>query len=340
MHPIVAHPQRLRIFGLVWPFLGAATGVLPYLWADGDLQGAWKAALWGQMLVVPALASWYACRSAPLATAGPLRIFATVGAGAALIAGLWVEAGRAVFPEPFLDLMRGPALTGAAALFVLMAAVHYALAASDQGIRAAHQLLEGQVATRDAQLRALRAQVNPHFLFNCLHSVSALTSADPEAARRMCLELAGFFRDSLRASGLDRIPLAEEAALVRQYLDIERVRFGHRLRVTVDVPPDAAPALVPPLILQPLAENAVRHGIAALIDGGDVSIGATRKGDQVEILVTNPYDPEERRPGSGVGLANVRARLETTYPGTATLSVRPEANRFQVRITLPMEASS
>jgi LytS/YehU family sensor histidine kinase len=172
------------------------------------------------------------------------------------------------------------------------------------------------VAAREAELRALRSQVNPHFLFNCLHSISALILNQPEAARRMCLELGDFFRDSLRAGSLPRIPMEFEATLVRRYLDIERVRFGDRLRAEISVAPDAERTLVPPLLLQPLAENAVRHGIATLVDGGDIAISVTRQGNRVTVAIDNAFDPDGRRSGTGVGIANVRARLETRSVAT------------------------
>ena len=221
-----------------------------------------------------------------------------------------------------------------------MSAIHYTVAAADERQVAVSRALEAEIAAREAELRALRAQVDPHFLFNCLHSISALIGSDPAGARWMCLELAEFFRESLRAGAQPRIPLSTEVALVRRYLDIERRRFGTRLNTIVDLAPEAERTLVPPLLLQPLAENAVRHGIGTLVEGGNVTIAITRKGDRVEVNVENPYDPDGRRNGTGVGLANVRARLDTSYRGQATLKVVASAGRFNAAISLPVEESS
>jgi LytS/YehU family sensor histidine kinase len=153
-----------------------------------------------------------------------------------------------------------------ATTFFCMVLLISALDAADQGEAAARRALESEVASRDAELRALRAQVDPHFLFNCLHSISSLTSRSAEGARQMCLELADFFRASLRAGAEQRITLGSELQLLRNYLNIEQVRFGDRLRAHVDDPGEANDVMVPPLLLQPLVENAVRHGIATLID--------------------------------------------------------------------------
>jgi two-component system sensor histidine kinase AlgZ len=346
VHPILGYRRRRQVFWATWVVVGAALGGVPLLWAGGRGQDAWAVILWGEVLAVPMLASAYVIRAAPLATAGAARIFVTIGVAALLVAAVWVELGRlwlwlvswaAPTPYALFAGWRGPAAVLAAGVFVVMSAMHYALAAADDRQAALARVLEAEIATREAQLRALRAQVDPHFLFNCLHSISALIASDPPGARSMCLELAGFFRESLRAGAQPRIPLASEAALVRRYLDIERLRFGPRLSVTVDVAEDAERALVPPLLLQPLAENAVRHGIATLVEGGAVTIAVTRAGGRVEVSVENPYDEDGRRAGTGVGLANVRARLDATYRGRATLAVQAADARFRATISLPVE---
>ena len=349
MHPILGDPRRRRMFLFIWPAVGAALGILPLWLAEGDLRDWWAVALWGELLAVPMLAAAYVSRSAPVATAGFLRVFATIGIAALATAGLWLEAGRwwlqavataAPSPAAVFGQMTAPAALGAALVFAVMSAMHYALTAADERQAAVSRALEADIAAREAELRALRAQVNPHFLFNCLHSISALVASDPAGARRMCIELAEFFRESLRAGAQPRIALAAEAALVRRYLAIEQLRFGDRLNATVSVAPDAEGALVPPLLLQPLAENAVRHGIATCVHGGDVTIAVTRRADRIEIRVDNPFDADGRRPGTGIGLVNVRARLETSYAGGATLKVSDSGARFHVMLSLPLEETT
>src|SRR5687768_14872607 len=337
------------MFLFIWPAVGAALGVLPLWLAGGNLRDWWAVTLWGELLTVPMLAAAYVSRSAPIATAGFLRVFATIAIAALATAGLWLETGRWWFqavapaapsPAAVFGQMTAPAALGAALVFAVMSAMNYAVTAADERQAAVSRALESEIAAREAELRALRAQVNPHFLFNCLHSISALVAADPTGARRMCIELAEFFRESLRAGAQPRIPLAAEAALVRRYLAIEQLRFGDRLNATVSVAPDAERALVPPLLLQPLAENAVRHGIATLVDGGDVTIVATSRGGRVEIAVENSFDADGRRPGTGIGLVNVRARLDTSYSGAAALKVTDSGSRFHVALSLPLEETT
>jgi hypothetical protein len=345
MHPILSSPERRRVFAAAWVPIGALAGALRFGAAGAPLGEAWPFIIWGEALAAPILASWFACRFAPFHRGGE-RIVMTVGGAALVTAAVWVAAGRAwlwmVVPEGSLADVLFPRLAplafgAAVVLFIAATAVQYALAAADESHAERRRVLEADVTARESELRALRAQIDPHFLFNCLHSISALIGSQPSAARQMCLELAAFFRESLRVGSQPRIPLATEAALVEQYLAIEQVRYGDRLRVDIAMTPDVEAALVPPLLLQPLAENAVRHGVATLVDGGDVTISIVRRGRYVDVRVENPYDPADTRPGAGVGLANVRARLEATYGGRADFRVAATGTRFTAALSLPVE---
>jgi two-component system sensor histidine kinase AlgZ len=199
-------------------------------------------------------------------------------------------------------------------------------------------VLQAELSAREAELRALRAQVDPHFLFNCLHSISSLIGSNPASARMMCIELAAFFRESLRAGAQQHIPLSVEMDLVRRYFELERLRFGSRLAVDVQLADDLGQAMVPALLLQPIVENAVRHGIASLVEGGTVTVTVSHDAGRISVRVDNPFDPEEQRQGSGIGLRNVRARLEASYGPSATLRAESSDSRFTVLLSLPAEA--
>jgi LytS/YehU family sensor histidine kinase len=192
------------------------------------------------------------------------------------------------------------------------------------------------VLAREAELRALRSQLDPHFLFNSLQSISALTTVDPAAARRMCLLLAEFLRETLSLGSRDRIPLGTELALVRKFLSVEQVRFGDRLQVEIDEG-SAGDVPVPPLLLQPLVENAVTHGVAHVLEGGTVRIAARRRAAGLTISVDNPCDRD--RPagrGTGLGLRNVRERLQRAYGADGFLSAEEGDGRFVVKVEIPV----
>jgi LytS/YehU family sensor histidine kinase len=221
-------------------------------------------------------------------------------------------------------------------LFLLVLSVHYVALAVEAFRDAERQQLELKVLTRDAELRALRAQIDPHFLYNSLNSISALTGTDPPAARQMCLLLAEFLRTTLRVSTQESITLADELTLADRFLSIEQVRFGQRLQVERRIDDGVAECRVPPLVLQPLLENAVAHGIAGLIDGGTIRLDITRRDGRVSISVENPRDPDALpRRGAGVGLDNVRRRLAIVFGGAARLDAIPGPEGFRVAIDLP-----
>jgi two-component system sensor histidine kinase AlgZ len=197
-------------------------------------------------------------------------------------------------------------------------------------------LAQAQGAARDAELRALRLQVNPHFLFNSLNAVSALVSAQSNReANRMLASLSDFLRATLAHDGRHEHALADELALLDAYLAIEKARLGKRLRLTMKVGPDLLDSVVPYLILQPLVENAIRHGIAPLASPGLLDIRVEREGERLVIDVRNDG---QRRPhmGSGIGLPNVRERLRRLYGTDQQLDAEWETDgRFHVRIALP-----
>ena len=154
----------------------------------------------------------------------------------------------------------------------------------------------------------------------------------------MCIRLSDFLRLSLRLGEGGDIPFGEELALARIYLDVEQVRFGDRLRVFQDIDPDCADCEVPPLLVQPLVENAIKHGIATMVDGGEISMKAHRSRGAMRFVIENPFDPEAPAARkSGIGLANVRNRLRTRYGNDARLDVQVEPNVYRVVLSLPVQ---
>jgi two-component system, LytTR family, sensor kinase len=212
----------------------------------------------------------------------------------------------------------------------------------------AREVASARLETRlvEAQLQALHRQVHPHFLFNTLHAISTLLHRDPDKADRMIERLSDMLRVTLAAVGVQEVPLRQELDFLQAYLDIEQVNFGPRLRVELAIDPDALDALVPNLVLQPLAENALRHGLAPLAAGGTLRVGAHVDGETLLLVVRDdglgPDRGSDRRAavaGHGVGLANTRARLEALHHGAASLDVRARAGGgTEVTLRLPFSA--
>ena len=205
--------------------------------------------------------------------------------------------------------------------------------------------LELEASLAKARLDALRLQINPHFLFNALNAIASLVHTRPDAADDMIGSLSGLLRASLQGDGRHEVPLERELELLRLYTDIERTRFGDRLSFEEVVDPDASGALVPALVLQPLVENAVRHGLEPRPGPGTVRLTARRDGDRLVILVADDgigCDPERPSRGSGIGLTNVRDRLRALHGDDASLAIAPApapGGGTVVTLTLPFRSA-
>ena len=222
--------------------------------------------------------------------------------------------------------------------YLLGVAVQYGLIAHKASLEAQERAVESSARAREAELTALKAQINPHFLYNSLNSISALTSIDPARARDMCVSLADFLRLTLGMGEKAVIPLREEVDLLEKYCAIEKVRFGERLTIQKDIEDEAKECLLPPLLLQPLFENAVVHGIAQMPEGGWIRLRAARNGERMLMTVENSWDPEagsSRK--NGVGLKNVQRRLEARYGKEAQLNASAEEEVFRVSLSFPAE---
>ncbi|MEK7438020.1 MAG: histidine kinase [Pseudomonadota bacterium] len=190
-------------------------------------------------------------------------------------------------------------------------------------------------ALADARLQALQARIRPHFLFNSINAVLSLMRSDPQRAEAALEDLAELFR-ALMQDNRQLSTLADELALCRQYLNLEQLRLGERLRVDWDIEAMPGDALVPQLLLQPLVENAIYHGIEPGMDPGTVRIQIVRDRKQVRLLLSNPYHPDyQHRAGNRMALANIRERLALHFDVEASLATQVAGERFEIRIVLP-----
>jgi len=346
VHPILSHKGRLGPYLLAWvPVAGLLAA---FLTLGAGLSWLESGALTVPLVVVYpflCLSSWYVCRALPPHAESYGRLLSTLLLAGAIGSALWVVWATTVasilallpsFPD-LSEKMAVPVFVIFALgflLYLLVAAFHYVLLSLQKTREQESREAELKSLAQAAELSSLKEQLNPHFLFNSLNSISALTSANPARAREMCLLLADFLRKSLGLSGKSSIPLGDEVALLRAYLAIEKVRFGDRLTLDEETEAAVADFRVPPLLLQPLVENAVKHGIASLTEGGLLRLLTRRGEESVEIVIENSFD-QPSVPGLGLGLANVRRRLALAYGPTATLRQGVEDGLFRIVIALP-----
>ena len=357
MHPILRQTRHLATYLAAWILFGALLTVAltgRSGWA-GPLASGEVSTVAALLLLLPisvaygfiCLSAWYPCRAHPLGEASGARLLGVHLVGALVSTVLWqlLTFGWATTLERFaagsgaVSLHREnlPVFVATGVLlYLLTVTAHYLLLASEASRRAARESLELELLARQAELEAFKAQIDPHFLFNCLNSISSLCGSDPDAARQTTLRLAEFLRSSLELGSRDLIPLERELELVSAYLDVERARFGDRLELERTVDPEGLEHPVPALLLQPLLENALKHGVAHRVESTRVELRGWRVGGRLRLAVTNACDPDRpRRSGTGIGLANVRGRLELLYGDDAIVEVRDRGDRFEVEIDLP-----
>jgi two-component system LytT family sensor kinase len=194
--------------------------------------------------------------------------------------------------------------------------------------------------SKEAELFKLRQQLAPHFLFNSLNSISALIGSQPEQARKMIQQLSDFLRGNLKKEDQQWVPLSEELQYLELYLDIEKVRFGHRLSTEISCEEDCLGLKLPPMLLQPIVENAIKFGLYDTTDAVTITIRARRiEGGYVRIDVVNPFDPETSRPkkGTGFGLTSIQRRLYLLFARPDLLETHVENNLFTTTVKIPRQ---
>jgi len=341
MHPIFATRGRILLYLACWvPILA----LLDYLMrASGSTSWMQDTAVLAPACILFAfacLSPWPICRVRPLRLAGAAMLVGTWAAAAVAASGMFTAAAWALarmegYGAAHLDLMFGVGVL----LYLLSAGLHYAALAGEASREASVAVAEAQTLARDAELQALRMQINPHFLFNSLHSIAALATLDGVRAREMCIKLSDFLRSSLGPGQRDSVPLREELALARSYLEVEQVRFGARLQFSENIQESCQDCAIPVLLLQPLVENAVKHGIAGLVEGGAVRLSVERQGESVHVSVENGFDPEAPRPSRlGMGLPHVRRRLELRYGNAASMEAGGREGIYRVELRFPCES--
>ncbi len=303
----------------------------------------------GASLVLRAVLRPMLARQAPLAT-----VIAVCAAAGYAIAAVWTAAfNLAARPIAATMLDRTYEITLVGAL--LSGTVYHAFALVAWGFlyvgikhyaawqEARDRALRAEALVAEARLAALQSQLNPHFLFNTLNGISTLVAEERnDQASEMIARLAELLRASLRSPGDAMVRFAEELELAQRYLAIERVRFEDRLRLTLDIAEEAYDARVPVLILQPLVENAVRHGVAQLGEGGEIALTARvihdDDGQWLDVEVVNAAPAPQGTRSAGVGLANVRERLQMSYGARQRFIVERHDERFVVSFRLPFAA--
>lgn len=345
-HPVLESRNHLFTWWVVWILLAPGHALLLYYAYGGE----------STLSIADGFISMIIYSSLALAAWFPFKYFNRVGkttptlvinlfALALALTGLWLGLSRMVtgafFPEgslyeTFWIATLSYRISSGVLICCLVILTYYLIISyknlSEKKLDEAR--LENLV--RETELRMLRTQINPHFLFNSLNSVSALTITNPDQAREMVIRLSDFMRYSLSRKDEQPVPISQELENLRLYLEIEKTRFGNRLITKEFISEECLRIKIPSLLLQPLYENAVKYGVHE--STGTVTITTTLKcnGQFAEISISNNFDPEAiHRAGTGTGLNNVRRRLELIYGRKASMNTEKGEGSFTVNLMLP-----
>ncbi|MCG8580891.1 MAG: histidine kinase [Bacteroidales bacterium] len=344
-HPIFSELRIFKLYALVWLIVCVVHAGINVIIYELPVELAIIDSLtFNVLMFFLGLSIWFPIVYSDRSKGRINTIFQIVLVGA-LIVFMWLFLGyqflELIFSEELINqLFDRNALiiraTVGGLIFMIFVMIYYMLIFYNELEEKNRQHETVNRLLRETELNALKSQLNPHFLFNSLNSVSALTITEPDAARTMINKLSEFMRYSLKKNEDALLPLRDELKNIARYLEIEKVRFGDRLLCELDIPEDCKNQLVPVLILQPIFENAVKHGVYESIEPVTIRTFCRMVDNDLEISVINNYEEDGiQRKGAGVGLTNVRNRLQLIYNRSDLLTINKENHYFEVAMRLP-----
>jgi two-component system, LytTR family, sensor kinase len=345
VNPIFSKANSVYAYLFVWVLIASVHGfILIYFYDIDSTTALIDSAVFNLLFCVLGLSLWYVVRFVNVETQGLLYIIFTHLAAAAILVLLWLSLGK-ILTTMFLTtdnyqlFMEGSLpwrfLIGLLFYSVIIL-VYYLIKYYGNFQEKIQQEATLNTLVKESELAMLRSQINPHFIFNSLNSISSLTMAFPEKAQEMTIKLSDFLRYSLAQDGKQLTTLAEEMNNVGLYMDIEKTRFGSRLQFEPQMDVACLDKLLPNMILQPLFENAIKHGVYESLEQVTVRFNCSLEKRFLKISIWNNFDPEGTvKKGSGTGLNNIRNRLQLLYGRQDLLTVVRTDNTYEVNLLIP-----
>lgn len=348
-HPLFLKRSNLLYYVLAWLLVAVFQFlVLHFQFALSPQTALLDSFISNAVYAGMGLSFWYPCRYISLERKGLLSILLNHAITASMAALIWlgivylilvkIAAAGADYQQFFLLSFPWRFFIGVLLYFV-MVAFYYLLIYYYNFQEKLTREAELNSLVKEAELKMLKFQINPHFIFNSLNSINSLILTDSTRASEMTVKLSEFIRATLSGNDIATKALGEELKTARLYLDIEKIRFGDKIRYNEDIEKECLETAVPGMFLQPLFENAIKHGVYESIQPVKIELACTRKNEYLEIILENDYDPETASAkGEGIGLKNIRSRLEMIYNRTNLLQFEKEGDIFRVKIYIPLEA--
>jgi hypothetical protein len=344
-HPFITNPRLTIFYGLFW-FVASIVMVLVSVFANGiDFQIA-SVEVFSFIIIYAFVGAsiWYVIKYTTLENNSAYRIIFAHLIAATIIVFIWMYLGvviiKLLHPEAETWMKRGlvnRVFGGYMMYFIFVVffyAVNYYQSFKEKVLN------EGKLLSlvKEAELHALKSQINPHFLFNSLNSISSLTMSDPARAQEMVINLSQLMRYSLKHDQKEKVTFKQELENNKLYLQIEKVRFGSKLMPTFEIDNNCLKAEIPNMILQPLYENAIKYGVYEATEPVEIKTVCTCNEEFLQIIISNPYDANViSKKGEGIGLHNIRDRLQIIYGNPYLLKLADNKKEFTVTLTIPQK---
>jgi len=344
-HPLTSNYRLLGTYVIFWAVIGIINIILQVIWYNVPLTYSLLNTA-SNFVLYPLLGSsiWYSIRYNSLeeVSIGRLIIFHMIAAS--FLCGIWIYISYALY-QPFLkpndkfliDELPTKFFAGYA-MYAVYLVFFYAVNYYQSLKEKIKKEIEYKALIREAELQALKAQINPHFLFNSLNSISSLTVSDPEKAQEMVINLSMFMRYSLMHNEKEMVSFSRELDNIKLYLGIEKVRFGRKLNAEFEIDTHCMDAEIPNMIMQPLFENAIKYGVYETTDQVTIKTTCQCEGNFLKITIVNDYDANTiKRRGEGIGLRNIRKRMEIIYNNPDLMKVIDHRTSFEVQLIIPQK---
>ncbi len=349
IHPFISNRTSFAIYGLVWLIIALIHSLVLIYFISLDVWiSIADAFLFNIILLLLGLALWYPTKFIDFENRSFHTIFINHGLGAIFTTGIWIGIGyfilsRSITQQYYLEFLESSiiwrVLIGLLFYTIIVSINYLTIYYNNFKEKLKHES-ELNTLVKEAELRSLKYQINPHFIFNSLNSISSLTISDPDKAREMTINLSTFLRGTLSKNEKQKTKFSEELENVKLYLSIERVRFEGKFELIQEITDECKHVEVPSMILQPLFENAIKHGVYESLDLVEIKLNCREENDYMRITVTNNYDKDAApRKGEGIGIKNIKNRLQLIYNRDNLLRVNKTDEQFIVDVFIPLEGN-
>lgn len=344
-HPLTNNYRLLLFYALFWVVIAIINIVLQVIWYNVPLTDSLLDT--GTTYVLyPLMGSsiWYSIRYNSLEEVSVFRLFLFHFIAASILCGIWVYISYAIY-QPFIteenhflrDGLPSKIFAGYI-MYTIYLVFFYAVNYYQSLKEKIKKEGEYKALIREAELQALKSQINPHFLFNSLNSISALTVSDPVKAQEMVINLSSFMRYSLMHNEKEMVSFSRELENIKLYLSIEKIRFGKKLNAEFEIDAHCLDAEIPNMILQPLFENAIKYGVYETTEQVTIKTTCKCEGNVLKIIIVNDFDASTlKRKGEGIGLRNIRKRMEIIYNQPDLMKITDHKTSYEVQLIIPQK---